>query len=601
MDHRPRRDQDHHEIQGRREDVQEGERQVFQDLLALGVQPVGLPLEIVDQLAPAAHRLRPGRLRGRTLRLGQRLPGNEGQKRRRAVLSEQEPGHAADADPSEGRHRQREPDPQAEALAGLLRDPGRDRIHQLAIQEHDLEEHHEQLDQDHLDDQLQEARVQADHPDGPHRAVRDVLRGHVPLSRAGGCDHALDRAADRRALPPGDRIHAVGGDVRMDRHPRHDLVPVRTVRHASASGLHFPAAAAPGGGSGPSTVQAGAGELLARADRRFQAGDRLAALQGPGDPGIPGAPLPARPRGGPEFRDDPGGVETGDPSAAEEPEGHHGYPRDGQLHPATTQESGGSVMRTLLGARGLVTIVILQAVLLAGCGLESGERKARVTLFVGVDTSGSFQRSGAYDDALAFLAYYIYGHLNELGGLDKPRELFVGAIGGKDPNEPKAFHPIQDFAGKSIPEIEHDLRTWFPSSDSLTDYNPFFKQIARIVKERNLVLAPVTVTVVTDGVPDFAVPRAKAGSLAQYKHIDLTPLEYLSRRMSVRLAYVSPQVGKNWRDFVQRQRVRLWTVDAEIMKGWRAQGAGAGAPGEQERLWGWIQHNVDYPGRSIGV
>ena len=258
-------------------------------------------------------------------------------------------------------------------------------------------------------------------------------------------------------------------------------------------------------------------------------------------------------------------------------------------------------MRTLLGARGLVAIVILQAVLLAGCGLGSGERKARVTLFVGVDTSGSFQRSGSYDDAMAFLAYYIYGHLNELGGLDKPRELFVGAIGGKDPNEPKAFHPIQDFADKSIPEIEHDLRTWFPSSDSLTDYNPFFKQVARIVKERNLVLAPVTVTVVTDGVPDFAVPRAKAGSLAQYRHIDLTPLEYLSRRMSVRLAYVSPQVGKNWRDLVPRQRVRLWTVDAEIMKGWKGQIDPGNGSEDQDRLWAWIQHNVDYRVRSIGV
>ena len=253
------------------------------------------------------------------------------------------------------------------------------------------------------------------------------------------------------------------------------------------------------------------------------------------------------------------------------------------------------------GACGRVAIAALCAALLSGCGLQSGERKARVTLFVGVDTSGSFQRSGSYDDAMAFLAYYIYGHLNELGGLDRPRELFVGAIGGKDPNEPKAFHPIQDFTGKSIQEIEHDLRTWFSPNDSLTDFNPFFKQVARIVKERNLVLAPVTVTVVTDGVPDFAVPRAKAGALAQYKRIDLTPLEYLSRRMSVRLAYVSPQVGKNWRDLVPRQRVRLWTVDAEIMKGWKAQIDSPGASDENDRLWAWIQHNVDYRVRSMGA
>ncbi len=257
--------------------------------------------------------------------------------------------------------------------------------------------------------------------------------------------------------------------------------------------------------------------------------------------------------------------------------------------------------RTPSGARALVAIVALQAVLFAGCGLASGERKSRITLFVGVDTSGSFQRSGSYDDAMAFLAYYIYGHLNELGGLDRPRELFVGAIGGQNPNEPKAFHPIQDFADKSIQEIEHDLRTWFVPNDSLTDFNPFFQQVARIVKERNLVLAPITVTVVTDGVPDFSLPRAKAGSLATYKKIDLAPLEYLSRRMSVRLAYVSPQVGKNWRDLVPRQRVRLWTVDAEIMKGWKDQIDPRGAEGDQERLWTWIQHNVDYRVRSIGT
>ncbi|HEU4402816.1 MAG TPA: hypothetical protein VFT43_11990 [Candidatus Polarisedimenticolia bacterium] len=242
----------------------------------------------------------------------------------------------------------------------------------------------------------------------------------------------------------------------------------------------------------------------------------------------------------------------------------------------------------------------LSLLLLTACGLQGGEHKAHVTLFVGVDTSGSFHRSGSYDDALTFLAYYIYGHLNELGGLDKPRELFVGSIGGEKPNEPKAFHPIQDFENKSVQQIEHDLRAWFAPNDALTDFNPFFKQVARIVKERNLVLAPVTLTVVTDGIPDFAVAHAKAGSQSMYKRIDLTPLEYLSRRMSVRLAYVSPLVGKNWHDLVPRQRVRLWTVDAEIMKGWKAQ-LDPGASNLQPRLWEWIQHNVDYRVRSAGV
>ena len=70
--------------------------------------------------------------------------------------------------------------------------------------------------------------------------------------------------------------------------------------------------------------------------------------------------------------------------------------------------------------------------------------------------------------------------------------------------------------------------------------------------------------------------------------------------MSLRLAYVSPQVGKNWRELVPRQRVRLWTVDAEIMKGWKDQLDPRGDPEDQDRLWEWIQHNVDYRVRSIG-
>jgi hypothetical protein len=107
--------------------------------------------------------------------------------------------------------------------------------------------------------------------------------------------------------------------------------------------------------------------------------------------------------------------------------------------------------------------------------------------------------------------------------------------------------------------------------------------------------------VVTDGVPDFAVPRVKAGSLDMYKKIDLTPLEYLSRRTSVRLAYVSPQVGRNWHDLVPRQRVRLWTVDAEVMRGWKDQVDRRDPVGHQDKLWAWIQHNVDYRVRSIGT
>ena len=248
-----------------------------------------------------------------------------------------------------------------------------------------------------------------------------------------------------------------------------------------------------------------------------------------------------------------------------------------------------------------VVLALVAATSLAvsvGCDPQSGEQQPRVTFFVGVDTSGSFRNSGSYDDALKFLAHYIYGHLNALGDLQPPRELFVAPLGGNDFDEPKAFHPIHDFAGKNVTEIEAALREWYGPSDSLTDFNAFFSQVERIVKERNLVLAPIEVVVVTDGVPDLSVGGDKAGSPASYQDIDLSGLEYLSRRLTVRLAYTSPTAGENWRRYVSRQRVRFWAVEAEIMESWSEQ-IEPGLPlAAQERLWKWIGDNVDYRTRS---
>ena len=248
-----------------------------------------------------------------------------------------------------------------------------------------------------------------------------------------------------------------------------------------------------------------------------------------------------------------------------------------------------------------VVLALVAATSLAvsvGCNPQSGEPQPRVTFFVGVDTSGSFRSSGSYDDSLKFLAHYIYGHLNALGDLEPPRELFVAPLGGNDFDEPKAFHPIHDFAGKNVEEIEVSLREWYGPSDSLTDFNAFFSQVERIVKERNLVLAPIEVVVVTDGVPDLSVGGDKAGSPASYQDIDLSGLEYLSRRLTVRLAYTSPTAGENWRRYVSRQRVRFWAVEAEIMESWGEQ-IEPGVPlGDQERLWKWIGDNVDYRTRS---
>jgi hypothetical protein len=236
----------------------------------------------------------------------------------------------------------------------------------------------------------------------------------------------------------------------------------------------------------------------------------------------------------------------------------------------------------------LAALLLLHA---GAAGAQTQDRAPRQTLFIGLDTSGSFSHSG-YEDSLGFLAWYIYGHLHNLGGLASPRDLFVAAIGGKAGDEPKAFHPIHDFTGKSISRIEADLRQWFPPSDTLTDFNAFFHQVARISKERNLLLTPISIMLVTDGVPD--IPRMKPGSPESYRQIDLAPLEYLSRSVTVRLAYPSPPVSERWRTLVPRNRVRVWTVDNEVMKGWRAQMRPDTDPARQDRFWKWVRENVDF-------
>jgi hypothetical protein len=234
---------------------------------------------------------------------------------------------------------------------------------------------------------------------------------------------------------------------------------------------------------------------------------------------------------------------------------------------------------------------------LVACAPKTDTHKPRLTMFVGVDTSGSFGSSGYYDDSMAFLAHYLYGHLNDLGGLAVPRELFVGSIGGRSADEPKAFHPIHDFSGKTVEQIEADLRTWFPPTDTLTDFNAFFQQVARISKERNLVLAPISLVVISDGVPDA---NGQTGEAA-YATLDLSSLDYLTRNLTLRLAYASPKVGDHWRKLVPRQRVRMWSVEAEVMKGWKEQMAPDTDLAQQERLWKWVRDNVDYRVRSASA
>ena len=243
------------------------------------------------------------------------------------------------------------------------------------------------------------------------------------------------------------------------------------------------------------------------------------------------------------------------------------------------------------GARGLVAVAALAA---AACAPSHSEAPPKHTIIVGIDVSGSFRRS--YDDAIDFAAYYLYGHLNGLGELRIPTTLFVTAVGGRHAGEMKPFLPIHDFQGKSVEQIATDLREWFPIQDSYTDFNPFFERTATHIKRQNLVLTPLSIVLLSDGLPD--TPAAPDDTLGPYGAISLEPLEFLSRSTTVRLLYPEPTIAVRWERAIDRRRVRLWTQDRQVMGGWRAQLVPNLPAEEQHGLWTWIKDNVDFRVRA---
>jgi hypothetical protein len=242
--------------------------------------------------------------------------------------------------------------------------------------------------------------------------------------------------------------------------------------------------------------------------------------------------------------------------------------------------------------RGAFAVAALAALALA-CEQPENAPPPRSTLVVGLDVSGSFRQSGHFDDALNYAAFYIYGHIHGFGGLRRSTDVFVGTLGGERPGEPKTFHPIQDLTGKTVNEIATDLRRWFPEEDPLTDFNAFFERVAVHVRRQNLVLAPLNIVMFSDGLPDVAgARRMSADSL--YGLVDLSPLEYLSRNVTVRLLYAEPGVAQNWERLVRRQRVRFWTQDQAVMPGWRRHYVSGLAAEDQDSLWSWTAKIVDF-------
>jgi hypothetical protein len=243
------------------------------------------------------------------------------------------------------------------------------------------------------------------------------------------------------------------------------------------------------------------------------------------------------------------------------------------------------------------TIGLLAA--LNACGAPPQEGGAasipRSTLVIGIDVSGSFGKE--YESSIDFTANYIYAHIHGLGGLKQPTAVFVGSIGGERPQETKSFQPIETFQNLSVSEIAKYLRKEYPNRDGLTDFNPFFNRVATLVTRENLVLAPLNIVLVTDGVPD--TPAAKNDSLGKYKRIDVSKLEYLSKNVTVRILYPRPTIAVRWEKQVPRHRVRMWTVDDEVMDTWKRHYHAGQPPAEQTELWEWIAHNVDFRVRSI--
>jgi hypothetical protein len=113
------------------------------------------------------------------------------------------------------------------------------------------------------------------------------------------------------------------------------------------------------------------------------------------------------------------------------------------------------------------------------------------------------------------------------------------------------------------------------------------------VKRQNLVLAPLNIVMFSDGVPYFPRQR-RISPESLYAKVDLKPLEFLSRSVTVRLLYAEPTVAQKWERYVPRKRVRLWTQESEVMLGWRRHADNSVPVAEQDSLWSWMASIVDF-------
>ena len=94
----------------------------------------------------------------------------------------------------------------------------------------------------------------------------------------------------------------------------------------------------------------------------------------------------------------------------------------------------------------------------------------------------------------------------------------------------------------------------------------------------------------TDAHAPHSIPHLKKDSLTAIRLLCL----------SSRLTGEKPESSRSerriaaaWEREIPRQRVRIWPVEAEVMKGWHEQLENQSSPEEEKRLWKWIQDIVD--------
>src|SRR5437762_28790 len=415
--------------------------------------------------------------------------------------------------------------------------------------------------------------------DGAGGAGGRPVRGALLVPRADRCHHAV---AGPAGVPAGHRRDTGAGPPGVGGCPWHDVVLVRPVRHAGAA--RHPGPEGDGGrGRRPGGRDRGRG-VLERTDQRPQGRARVVQEGGPAPDGAADLARAAARRQRVQL---PGRRDHGQAALQSAvPVAGPGAPQHADLRDRQDAHGRG---RCVMRRRVAALVLGLSA---TACAPSQRAETPRSTLVIGLDISGSFRRNPSFNGAIEFASLYIYGHLNGIGGLQPNTAIFVGELGGERTGQAKVFHPIQDLSGKSPAQIAADLRAWFPQEDPITDFNAFFQRAALHVKRNNLVLAPLNVVLFSDGEPDY--PGAGRLSMEdKYKRVDMSPLEYLSRSVTVRLLYADPPIAQLWENKVPRKRVRLWTQDSEVMKGWRRHMVDGAAMERQDSLWSWVDKVVD--------